>query len=58
MIQKPRFISIDIVISRSCATQKAEVVFGFDGIVSFLFVRGIFNEAFQSSKLFCLFNTF
>ena len=37
---------------------KTVFVFGFDGIILFLLVWAIFYEAFQNSKLLCLFNTF
>ena len=58
MTQRPRFITINIVTSRSCVTEKAGFVFDLDGIILFLFNWGIFYEAFQNSKLLSLFNTF
>ena len=58
VIQRPRFILIDKVESRSSVTEKTGFAFDFDGIILFLFAWGIFYEAFQNSKLLCLFNTF
>ena len=41
----------------SCGTKKTWFAFDFDGIILSLFVWGISYEAFQNSKLLCLFNT-
>ena len=52
VIQRPRFILIDKVASRSSVMEKTGFVFDFDGIILFLFAWGIFYEAFQNVSYF------
>ena len=49
-IQRPKFILIDIVASRSCVTEK-QIIFDFDGICLFLF-GGFFTKQSKTVSYF------
>lgn len=42
MIQRPKFILIEVVASRSCVMEEQELILIFDSINLFLFVWGYF----------------